>query len=140
MKCIEENYERLDLLEKTLALEEKQNKRLLDINIQEEKEMEEENIVKLYTTTINTPLDEEDSARKELVESMAQNSTPALSPIIRNLTNVQGKNSFFIFNYYFIFSFKFLLNTFYSSRWNGKDEEKSREHPRLCSGNSQGGS
>lgn len=100
MKCIEENSERLDLLQKTLSLEEKQRKRLLDITLQKQKEIESANQMKLYdgsTATNNSLLDQEDSLRKELADSMNQTSTPALTPVVRVLNNVQGKYQKYFF-------------------------------------------
>ena len=97
MKCIEENSERLDLLQKTLSLEEKQKKRLLDLTIQKEMEIESANQLKLYdgaTATSNSILDQEDTIRKQLAESMNQSSTTALTPVVRVLNNVQGNYSF----------------------------------------------
>ena len=97
MKCIEENSERLDLLQKTLSLEEKQKKRMLDLTIQKEMEIESANQLKLYdgaTATSNSILDQEDTIRKQLAESMNQSSTTALTPVVRVLNNVQGNYSF----------------------------------------------
>lgn len=93
MKSMEENYERLDLLQKTLSLEEKQKKRLLETTIQKERELEKEQHLKLYdgTTTNSSILDQEDSIRKELGQSMNQSSTTALTPVVRVLNNVHGK-------------------------------------------------
>lgn len=92
MKSIEENTERLDLLQKTLAVEEKQKKRLLEVSNNKKKELEESNQKKLYEVNCATTsiLDQEDSHRKELVENMVQNSAPSLTPVVKVMTNVQG--------------------------------------------------
>ena len=93
MKCIEENAERLDLLEKSLSLEEKQKKRIQQISIQKEKDVEAEKILKLYDGTGNTPgslLDQEEAQRKQLVDTMIKNETPATAPVVRVMTNLQG--------------------------------------------------
>lgn len=94
MKCIEENTERLDLLQKTLSLEEKQKKRLKDMNIEREKQVQDEKIQKLYDGNGNSNssvLDQEEALRKQLVDTMIQSATPATTPVVRVLTNVQGK-------------------------------------------------
>lgn len=98
MKSIEENSERLDLIQKTYLLEQKQKKRLLDLAIQKEREIAEANQKKLYdgTTSSNSLLDQEDAHRKELFQAMNNSSTTALTPVIRVLNNFQGK---LIFNY-----------------------------------------
>lgn len=92
MKCIEENSERLDLHLKSFSLEEKQKKRLLEINIQRKREIDTTNQMKLYdgTSTNSSILDQEDDIRKQLSESMNQCSTPALTPVVRVLNNVHG--------------------------------------------------
>ena len=92
MKCIEENSERLDLLQKTVFLEEKQKKRLEEVTIQKEREVEMANQTKLYdgTSTNNSLLDQEEALGKELVKNMNQSSPTALTPVLRVLNNVQG--------------------------------------------------
>ena len=97
MKCIEENTERLDLLQKTLLLEEKQKKRLLDLSLEKKNEIVAGNLQKLYegnnsTNISNTTniLDREEAQAKELVNYMVQNSTPSIAPVVKVLTNVQG--------------------------------------------------
>lgn len=93
MKCIEENTERLILLEKTLVVEEKQKKRFEDLAFQKKKEIEEANRRQLYDGTINTPdalLNQEEAIRKELMEDMVRNATPSDGPTIKVLNNVQG--------------------------------------------------
>ena len=92
MKCIEENSERLDLLQKTHLLEQKQKKRLMEIALQREKEIAEANQMKLYegTSTNSSILDQEDALRKELADAMNKGSTTAITPVVRVLNNVQG--------------------------------------------------
>lgn len=90
-ESIEENTERLDLLQKTVLLEEKQKKRLRDLAIQKEKEVEEANRRKLYeASTPSSVLDHEERQRKELVDEMVQNSTPSLTPVVKVMSNMQG--------------------------------------------------
>lgn len=96
MQSIEENSERLTLLQKTLSVEHRQKKRLLDISIQKERQLEQANTAKLlegYTncTTTDSILDQEDALRKTLVDAMVKNSTPSDAPTVKVLTNMQGK-------------------------------------------------
>ena len=93
MKCIEENTERMDLLEKTLQVEEKQKKRLLDLTLQREKDQEKANLSKLHEGNMSAStsmLDQEDAQRKHLVDEMVSNTTPSNAPVVRVLTNLQG--------------------------------------------------
>lgn len=96
MTYIEENTERLDLMVKTLALEEKQKKRLLEASMQQQKEKEESNRFQLYegntNSTTTSMLQQEEAHRKELIDVMQQNVTPATAPIVRVVANVQGKH------------------------------------------------
>ena len=91
--CIEEYTERLDLLEKTLQLEERQHRRLQDLATQKEKEEEEAKKKELFEGMTNSTLSmlgQEEVQRKELVEAMIQQSTPANGPVVKVLTNIQG--------------------------------------------------
>ena len=107
MKCIEENTERLDLLEKSLLLEEKQKNRLREIDFKKKEEIDASTTMDLYAGNSNTSLlDEEEAIRKELVEFMAKNSSTPMAPVVRNLTNLQG-NSIYIY-----FFFKLSIFTF----------------------------
>lgn len=94
MKCIEENEERLDLLNKTLDLENKQKKRIREITSENEKEAADKDLKDLYennsSNTTTSLLDQEESLRKQLVDSMIQSATPAITPVVKVLTNVQG--------------------------------------------------
>ena len=97
MKCIEENTEKLDLLERTLMVEEKQKQRLQALALQKEKEIEESKrrqLFEAHTSTSAAMMDQEDAHRKELVDTMIKDSTPSNAPIVKVLTNVNGKNSF----------------------------------------------
>ena len=99
MQSIEENTECLDLLNKTLEVEERQKKRLLEISLKKKKELEEGQMKELFdgfNTTTTSILDQEDAHSKKLVEVMAQNTTPSNGPIVRVVTNVQG-NLLFIY-------------------------------------------
>lgn len=95
MKCIEENSERLNLMEKTLLLEQKQKKRMIDLTKQEEKDIETATRRRLYdgySSNVNSSiLDQEEAQRKELVKEMVETSTPLIEPAVRVLQNVQGK-------------------------------------------------
>lgn len=95
MKCIEENTEQLDLLQKTLQVEEKQKKRLMDLSVQNQKEIEISQRKQLYdgylnSTTTTSMLDQEEAERKLLVDEMVRTSTPSNAPTVRVLTNLQG--------------------------------------------------
>lgn len=93
-KCIEENTERLDLLTKTLLVEERQKKRLQELSMKEQKESEEANRRQLFEgTNPNTPpsiLDQEEANRKELMTEMIRHSSPSDGPAIKVLNNIQG--------------------------------------------------
>lgn len=100
MECIAENSERMDLLDKNLALEQRQKKRMHDLSAQKQKEMEQAHTMSLYEGTHNTTqsmLEQEESTAKQLVDAMAETSTPSNGPVVKVLTNVQGKgiNIFF---------------------------------------------
>ena len=91
-KCIEENTERLDLLEKSLAVELRQKKRLLDICVEKQRGEEESERQKLYEGNSSTAslLDQEDAQRKELFDAMVQKTTLSIEPVVKVLSNVQG--------------------------------------------------
>ena len=89
---IEENTEKLDLLEKTLLIEEKQKKRLQGIMSQNEKEKEEAARIQLFegnNATTMSMLDQEESQRKELMDGLIRNSTPN-APVVKVLNSIQG--------------------------------------------------
>lgn len=95
MVLIEENTERLDLLQKTLAVEIKQSKRLQDIKVQMQKDIAETQRKRLYegysaSTTTASILDQEDAERRQLLEELAKNSTSSDAPTVKVLNNVQG--------------------------------------------------
>lgn len=81
------------MLEKTLQLEEKQKKRILDWSIQKDKEKEEAKKKELYEGTRSTTLamiEGEEAQRKELLNAMIQ-TTSSDGPVVKVLTNVHGK-------------------------------------------------
>ena len=93
MKSIEENTEKLDLLERTLQVEQKQKKRLEAIAIQKQQQMEEANrrqLLEGHSTSSAAVLDQEDAQRKELVDAMIRESTPSNASVVKVLTNVHG--------------------------------------------------
>ena len=93
MKSIEENTEQLDLLERTLMVEEKQKQRLKALALQKERDIEECNRRQLYeghSTTSAAKMDQEDTYRKELLDDMVKDATPSNAPIVKVLTNVHG--------------------------------------------------
>lgn len=91
-ECIEEQSERLDLLEKTILVEEKQKKRISELNSLQNKNKEMEASLNLLDVngTSSSVLEQEEGHRKMLVDSMNKNSTNSNGPIVRCLTNVQG--------------------------------------------------
>ena len=97
MKCIEEHNERLDLLQKTLLVEERQKKRLLDLNIEKHNEIEEANQRKLYegntNLTTTSMMDQEDSHSQQLLDEMAKASSTINDPAVKVMTYVQGAHT-----------------------------------------------
>ena len=95
MKSIEEDTEHMDLLEKMVELENKQKQRLWDISVQREKDLERDNVTKLYEGTQNPTtssiLDQEEAHAKDLVAAMVSTKTTSNGPIVKVLSNVQGK-------------------------------------------------
>lgn len=92
MECIGENSERIELLEKTVVLENRQKKRMLDISIQKQKELEDSKSLALYEGTFsssNSILEQEEAVRKELLDVMVTNPG-SNGPVVKVLTNVQG--------------------------------------------------
>ena len=65
------------------------------MSIQQEKERERARAMQLvegYSGVTNSAtLDQEDLMRKELVNNMVQNSTPSTAPIVKCVSNIQGK-------------------------------------------------
>ena len=82
------------------------------MNIEREKQVQDEKIQKLYDGNGNSNssvLDQEEALRKQLVDTMIQSATPATTPVVRVLTNVQGKRKTDINTFWMlIFFFKFL--------------------------------
>ena len=87
------------MLQKTFALEERQKRRLLEIAIQNESDLETKKNSKLYeannSNANHSLLDEEEAQGRELVRSMVQKSTPQIAPVVRVLNNVQGNFQLF---------------------------------------------
>lgn len=105
MASIEEYSERLDLLQKTAMVEEKQKKRISELQAQKHKQVEHEKILNLLGSgTSSSILEQEDNQRKMLVDSMFKSATPSSTPIVRVLNNVQGSKV----RYNFYPSFKYL--------------------------------
>ena len=90
-KIVEENWERIDFLEKTLAVERRQQQRLSQISIEKEKARSAELLEggsSSYTSSATLELEERN--RKELVDAML-NSSSSNVPIVKNICNIQGK-------------------------------------------------
>lgn len=94
MKLIEENSEKLELLQKAVSLEMKQKNRLTADAVQKQKETEKNKLTELYagnSPSTSNALDFEDNQRRELVQSMVENSTQSNAPIVKCVSNMQGK-------------------------------------------------
>ena len=94
MKLIEENTEQLDLLERTLIVEEKQKKRLQALALQKQQENEDfqrRQLFEGHTTTPTTVLEQEEAQRKELLDTMVRESTHSNGTVVKVLTNLHGK-------------------------------------------------
>lgn len=111
MSSIEENTEKLELLKKTFLVEERQKKRIYEMNLLRQKEVEEEKIHKLleHKATSNSMFQQEDKHRKILVETMVKNANPTNRPIVKVLQNVEGISSL-LSNLHLIFK----TNSFFS--------------------------
>lgn len=95
-KMVEENWERIDGLEKALAVEQKQQQRLSQLSIERDRDREKARTMELLegsNSSFTSPasLELEEVHRKELVESMLKNVTPSNAPIVKNISNIQGK-------------------------------------------------
>lgn len=109
-KLIEESSEKLDLLEKTLLVDERQRQRLLTMTMEKEREREKARTLQLYDGTLYTPstlFEQEECHRKELVEEMMKSSTPSNMPIVRCINNVQGIYIHFLTGAYFFLPMSF---------------------------------
>ena len=94
MKSIEENTEKLDLLERTVIVEQKQKQRLEALALEQQQQIENAKKRQLFEghATTSTPiLDQEDAHRKELVDTMVRECSSSQGPIVKVLTNVNGK-------------------------------------------------
>ena len=91
MQSIAENTERLDLLKRTLQVEERQKKRLLDLTNQRKKEMEEADRKNFLEGNLNTVnFQKEEAERDQLIREMVQNSSKSDGPAVKVLVNIQG--------------------------------------------------
>lgn len=91
---ITDHSEKLDLLEKTLAIEERQNKRAHEQNAILDAKQEQERIKNMMdgnSSTMESVLEQEEKQRKQLVHDMNVNLTETTKPIVKVLTNLQGK-------------------------------------------------
>ena len=91
MTSIQEYSERMDLLQKTAMVEEKQEKRIMELQAQKQKKMQEDKMLNLLSSgTSSSVLDQEDIQRKMLLDSMVKAATPSTTPMVRVLNNTQG--------------------------------------------------
>lgn len=104
MDNISDHYEKLDLFEKTLAIEERQNRRAHEYNLLEEAENNRERVKNLMSgnSTMGSVLEQEDVQRRALVHEMNVNASENLKPVVKVLTNIQGN---FLFIYFLTHSF-----------------------------------
>lgn len=86
-KCIEENTERMDLLQKNLQLEQRQKQRLLEISFQKKKDLEAAKVMQLGDGIITT-IDKEESQTKESVPPGKKNKLHYLILIKENNVNI----------------------------------------------------
>ena len=114
MTSIEEYSERMDLLQKTAMVEEKQKKRIMEMEAQKQKKNNEEKMLNLLSSgTSSSVLEQEDAHRKMLQDSMVKSATPLTTPIVRVLNNTQGEYYLFFLNKkYCLPSFIFCKNEF----------------------------
>ena len=159
MTSIEEYTERMDLLQKTAIVEAKQKKRIMELQAQKQKKMQEEKMLNLLSGGTNSSiLEQEENQRKMLLDSMVKSATPSTTPIVRVLNNAQGilslsslwflnakityvlntflYNSLLLIPYYNIFfsywPFQIQISSFLSHV--GEDAPKWWEHERYYSG------
>ena len=93
MEAIEDNTEKLALLQKTLALYFRQQQRDQAKKDLIKKQKEEEYFRKIKEGSRPTPpsqLDLEDSHRRSLINDLKDNSDEILKPAVKFLTNIQG--------------------------------------------------
>ena len=93
MKTIEECNEKLDLLEKALAVEEKQRKRRSDLALQSQREQDESSRQQLQemNPTTQSLFEHEEMQRKNLMNSLIHNSSSSDGPVVKVLSNIQGQ-------------------------------------------------
>lgn len=93
MANISDHSEKLNLFEKTLEIEERQNQRAHEQNTLEETEKERERVQNLMSgnSTMASVLEQEDVTRNELVHEMNINANnDNLKPVVKVLTNISG--------------------------------------------------
>ena len=91
MDNISDHWEKLELFEKTLEIEERQNRRAHEQNQLEEAERQKERVKNLLSA-MESVLDQEDKQRNSLVHDMNVNAnSDNLKPVVKVLTNMQGK-------------------------------------------------
>ena len=113
MTSIEEYTERMDLLQKTAMVEAKQKKRIMELQAQKQKELQEEKMLNLLSAgTSSSILQQEENQRKMLADSMVKSANPSTTPIVRVLNNVQGIRVISSMNFIY---FKKGLNRYFSS-------------------------
>lgn len=88
---MEDHYEKLSLLEKTKAIEDRQNERAARQNAAFQERRENERVADLMTGlyTMDSVHTQEEAQRKSLVHEMNVNTNE--KTIVKVLTNLQGK-------------------------------------------------
>lgn len=93
MGIIEDQSEKLNLLEKTEEIDARRKKKNAAMDELLKKEKEKAEIEKLKQgsmLTSSSQLDQEDSHRRSLIHELQQNSNDSQKPIVKVLTNIQG--------------------------------------------------
>lgn len=86
---MEEAAEKLDLLERTLALEQRQKNREQEMLRLKQQDLQQKNAPQHQEASSNSVLFLEEAERKKLAESMVRNPN-SNGPIVKVLNNVQG--------------------------------------------------
>lgn len=88
----------MELLQKTLEVEQRQKQRASEISLMRKKEEEKQKELDLMTENdpaSNFALDQEENQRRALLDNMSQNSTPAVASIVKVLNHSHCKYTTF---------------------------------------------
>lgn len=100
MTLIEENTEMIDLWQKTLEVENRQKKRMVDMSSlkEKEKEMEKEAELLQGNSSSHYALEQEESQRKTLVDDMIHKSNSNIGSVVKVLAHTQSNFHIIIFS------------------------------------------